>query len=416
MKIAYIFDDKNVLTGAHHINRLIVEKLRDQSVEVTNFYPTSQQGTELVRFKGLKSILFYYSLIEQKKRILSYDLIQGTTYTPLSFLGFGIPVVCHFGSTTLGFLKATPQTYRLESGGKEIIHELKDQGVLTEVSMRSRRPLRDIAEVELYTALLADAVIATSELVKQELANYGVPPEKISVIHNSIEDYWFEGRALPLAPLELVFLGRIANDVFTWKLKGVDRLIRLYRQFPKLNKTSIFATTNILIAPWLDSKQNQHTSYLNLPKEEIHSVLRKKRGSVVLLTSRYEGFSLSLVEAMSQGLIPVAYPVGVVPELIQHGVNGFIVRTLQEARKAIQILSKDEEKRRLMSAAAAKSVRHFRGEAMALHLKELYEKVINTRGESAILEASSQETKSQASIDIEWAATTAEEVSLKIGK
>ena len=149
MKIAYIFDDKNQTTGAHHINKLIVEKLKERGVEVSNYYPTAHKTTEAVRFKGLKSILFFYSLIEQKKAILQADLIQGTTFTPLSFLGFGIPVVCHFGSTNAGILRATPHTKALEYENRAVYQKLYDDGVLAELSLKTRRPMRDIAEVEL---------------------------------------------------------------------------------------------------------------------------------------------------------------------------------------------------------------------------------------------------------------------------
>src|SRR3954462_11608568 len=109
MKVAYIYDAKQQRTGAHQINHLIVTQLRQLGVTVKTYYPTLEMVESEVRFKGLRNILFFHSLLEQKKDILKADLIQGTTYTPLSFLGFGIPVVCHFGSTALGILTATPQ-------------------------------------------------------------------------------------------------------------------------------------------------------------------------------------------------------------------------------------------------------------------------------------------------------------------
>lgn len=410
MKIAYILDDKNQTTGAHHINKLIVEKLQSHGVKVSHYYPTAQKTTESVRFKGLKSILFFYSLIEQKQAILKADLIQGTTFTPLSFLGFGIPVVCHFGSTNASLLKATPQTAALDNDNKAIYQKLRQDGVLSDLSLKTRRPMRDIAEVELYTALLADAVIATSISVKKELVSYGVPPERIRVIHNAIEDYWFSAPRPRLAPLSLVFLGRLANDIFTWKLKGLDRLLVIYKKFPHLPKLTIAATANSKIADWLQQQVPHHQTQLNLAKPEIRSLLHQYRGSIMLLTSRYEGFSLSLIEAMSQGLIPIAYSVGVAPEIIVDGVNGYLVSSTREARAKIRMIAKDQKLRFALSKGAIATAQRFHGEPMAAELTDFYKTIIAKKGESTVLTATTLKSGQQASIDIEWAAETAEKV------
>lgn len=50
------------------------------------------------------------------------------------------------------------------------------------------------------------------------------------------------------------------------------------------------------------------------------------RGLFTLMTSRYEGFPLSLVEASSLGCIPISYDIDYGPsDLIENGVNGFLV-------------------------------------------------------------------------------------------
>jgi poly(glycerol-phosphate) alpha-glucosyltransferase len=50
--------------------------------------------------------------------------------------------------------------------------------------------------------------------------------------------------------------------------------------------------------------------------------------SFLLMTSRSEGFGLVLLEAMAAGCLPIAYDVRYGPaELIEHGKNGFLVRS-----------------------------------------------------------------------------------------
>lgn len=378
MKIAYIHDENKIETGADHITALIVRKLREHNVLVKNVYPTTRliDYAHNIQLKGVGSILFFYSLLEQKDEILKYDLIQGTTFTPIAFLPFDIPVVTYFGSTTAGIIHATPKTKDLKKDLRDIMFKLKDDGVMTEVDLKSEKPLRDISDIQDFAASKSTRVIVSSKIVKDNLVKYGkIHPNKIAVVHNAIEDYWFEKPIEKLSKARLLFLGRIGGDVFTWKTKGVDRLIRIYQSFPDHEKVSIMMTINKKIAPWFDKNILNHKTFLNYPKEKIREVLGPQRGSIVLLTSRYEGFSLSLIEAMSQGLIPIAFPVGVAPEIIVNGKNGFLVNTPQEANAKIGEILKNDQLRLELSTEAYRTSLQFRADILAKKLVSLYEDI-----------------------------------------
>ncbi|BFD25151.1 MAG: glycosyltransferase family 4 protein [Candidatus Parcubacteria bacterium] len=377
MKISYIHSSKKVKTGAGYINSLIVASLRRQGAKVKDFYPKFSLSDTPIALKGTNNILFFYSLMESRDQILKADIIQGTTYTPLAFLRFNRPVVSHFGSTTYGFLRDTPRTKFLEDSGGKIINELKRGGIISELNLKSRRPQYDIAIIEKYAAERADCVIATSEIVRQDLLKQEIPADKIVVIHNAIEDYWFAKTPQPVSQKpKIVFLGRIGEDVFTLKLKGIDRLVNLYRLFPDLPKTSIIMTRSKKLISWLQNTILNHQVLSNILKNEIPDYLASCAGDIFFLTSRYEGFSLSLIEAISQGLIPVAYPVGVVPEIIKSGENGFIVNNLAEAQKAVQTLIDNPDLRKKMSQAARQTATNFEAAKMAKKMLAVYEKII----------------------------------------
>lgn len=382
IKVAFIHNEKRTRTGMHtgaaQINRLMTSALAKRGVRVRNFYPTTQLVDAPVRLKGVSNVLFFYSLLERKDAILKYDIIQGTTYTPMPFLAFNTPVICHFGSTTRGFLKNVPPTKFLSWHEKGVYRELFKLGIIPELDLETMRPIEDVADIETLVASRATMCVATSNKVKDELMEMEVTPEHIEVIHNAIEDYWLESpqRELP-APESphLVFLGRLGNDVFTLKLKGLDRMVNLYRTFPNVPKTTICMTTNQKLKEWLKVSFPNHYVYVNLRKDYIPGAIAPLFGSVLLLLSRYEGFSLSLVEGMSQGLVPISFPVGVAPEIIENGKNGFIVFSEKEAADRIRELLSDNEKRLIMAGAARKTAERFRSVHIADELFSLYQRV-----------------------------------------
>lgn len=378
MKIAFIHHDKKISTGAHYINDLIKIKLRERGVKVKNFYPKAPLIDSPHHLRGLKNILFFYSLLENKEDILKCNLIQGTTYTPLTFLTFDIPVISHFGSTTYGYLKSVPRTNSLGKETRRILYKLKKLNVVTELNLKTQKPLRDIMEIENYVASKAEAVIATSLKVKQELIECGIAEQKIELIHNAVEDYWFDNHKQPIIDKpNLVFLGRLGSDIFTFKLKGLDRLLNVYHHFPEMNKITVALTSNKALEQYFIDKIPNSQFYKNVQKDKIPEIINPLSGSILLITSRYEGFSLSLIEGMTQGLIPVTYPVGVAAEIIVNGDNGFIVNTQEEAFTAIEKISNDRELRLKMSQNAYKSSLAFKADLMVDKFIALYKKVLD---------------------------------------
>ncbi len=379
MKIAFIHNEKKLGTGAHYINDLMASKLEEDGAEIKNFYPRMSLLNTPVHLGGLKSILFFYSLLERRKEILKFNIIQGTTYTPLPFLAYPVPVVSHFGSTTRGFLTSTPLAKDLTNETRKIWYGLKRDRVISEVNLKTRRPMRDIADIEEYVASRVTAVIATSEKVKRELLASGVKEEKITVIHNAIEDYWFDRKPAPFSPEPgIVFLGRLGGDAFTFKLKGLDRLIHLYQRFPQVKKTTFCMTTNRSLVGWFRTKIPNHAVFVNTKKDNLPSLMTNLRGNILFIPSRYEGFSLSLIEGMSQGLIPVIYQVGVAPEIIHNGKNGFLVSSQDEAFEKVELLLKDTKLRERLSAEAIKTSRQFSGSVIAEKLVKLYESLVTS--------------------------------------
>ncbi|MFA5946826.1 MAG: glycosyltransferase family 4 protein [Patescibacteria group bacterium] len=379
MRIALIHSGKKVGTGAWYINDLIRKSLSALGVSVREFYPRDNLLDAPVHLKGLKNIFFFQSLLEKHRTILKHcDLIQGTTYTPIALLPFSIPVVSHFGSTTYGFLKAVPQAKDPdEREVREQWYALRKQGAITELNVKTRRPLRDVAEIEEYVAKRAEGVIATSQGVVEELQEMGVKTEHIRLIHNAIEDYWFlpnkhTGETTP----GVVFLGRLGGDVFTLKLKGFDRLAHIFLKLPSVPKMIVGMTDSKTLIPWMETHFKNTVLQLNTLKEQIPALLDAWSGSVLFISSRYEGFSLSLIEGMSRGLVPVTFAVGVAPEIIVNGKNGYIVHSTKEAQTVIKQLLQDNALRTRLSQEARATAEVFTTKRMAQQMKAFYTEII----------------------------------------
>ncbi len=101
-----------------------------------------------------------------------------------------------------------------------------------------------------------------------------------------------------------------------------------------------------------------------------------------LLLSETESFGLVLLEGMACGVPGIGTNVGGIPEVIQHGENGFIVElgdTEGAAQFAIQLL-KDEEKLIQFRQAAITSIQtKFLAKPIIDHYEQLYERLVALR-------------------------------------
>ena len=97
-------------------------------------------------------------------------------------------------------------------------------------------------------------------------------------------------------------------------------------------------------------------------------------GDIYLMLSRLEGGPLPLIEAMGLGMWPICTPVGMAPEIIRHGHNGFIVppydgcnadRIADEVSRLVRMLDRRTLRAAIdpiRSSVADRTWSNFRGE------------------------------------------------------
>ncbi len=202
------------------------------------------------------------------------------------------------------------------------IREVAGGGYSTEnrIFKALEQPNYQIESQLLQVVSFFDLVIVRGKKTATYFADY-IPPEKIHVVTGGIDGRRFFS-ATGNQKVDLIITGRISE------VKRIDRFIRSVK-LARNRKPDISA---IIIGDGpLRSKFEKMVDDLGLSKNitfvghqsKVEEFLRKAK--VFVLTSDSEGLSLALIEAMLCGLPAIVSDVGDLSDLVEHGVNGFLV-------------------------------------------------------------------------------------------
>jgi glycosyltransferase involved in cell wall biosynthesis len=116
-------------------------------------------------------------------------------------------------------------------------------------------------------------------------------------------------------------------------------------------------------------------------QDEVAEVI--SLADLLLLPSEKESFGLVALEAMACGVPTVGAHTGGIPELIEHGVNGFVapigeISTM--AQYAVRMLTEDGLHASMRENGLARVRERFSGSIAAAHYESLYEKALRGGG------------------------------------
>jgi alpha-maltose-1-phosphate synthase len=209
----------------------------------------------------------------------------------------------------------------------------------------------------------ADGVIAVSKSMKDDVqALYGVPPERVRVIHNGIDPDEYRPRPAPTTlrglgvdpeiPIVL-FVGRITRQ------KGILHLVRAIRHLQPGVQVVLCAgapdTPEIgaeMTALVQEAKREARAEIVwlpeMLPKEDVISLYT--HAAVFVCPSVYEPFGIINLEAMACETPVVATAVGGIPEIVVPGETGVLVPLEAEGGGSAEPRNADEFSRALAAA------------------------------------------------------------------
>ena len=194
--------------------------------------------------------------------------------------------------------------------------------------------------------------IAISEFVASVLRSGGVPPDKISVVHDAAPGVTATRR--PSNPVEAREPG----------LKGGFRIVSPDFEDPlKCRDLAVAACTHAGVALHLSD---------NL-RRDLQSA------DALLYLSQSEGLGSALLLAMSLRVPVIASAVGGMPEVVSDGANGLLVENdIKSISSAIGCLRRDRAMRRRLADAGLKRVRaEFSSERMAERTARVYRRVLD---------------------------------------
>lgn len=126
----------------------------------------------------------------------------------------------------------------------------------------------------------------------------------------------------------------------------------------------------------MDLGIDAHRCHLNGPVEDVLTVYQES--TIFVLSSRFEGFGLVLVEAMACGLPVVSFDCPAGPdEIITDGVDGVLVSSgdVQSLAKKLMALMTDENLRQRLGKQARQTAQRYDMAAIANQWRTLFEKV-----------------------------------------
>jgi glycogen synthase len=244
---------------------------------------------------------------------------------------------------------------------------------------------------ERWQSRRADALVTNSDAHRRLMAaETGIPAERIRLIPLGIEAApHFVRPPRPAGPPTVVYLGRLEHRKGTMDL--LDAVPRVLRAIPDARFVLIGADrphapggrTHAEYVAGLPIMVRERVTLTGpLPAAEVDR--RLQAADLFVAPSRYESFGLIFLEAMRWGTPVVGTTAGGIPEVVEDGVSGVLVRpgAAGELADAIVTLLNDPARRSALGEAGRHRVEtEFTVERMARRVAELYSEVAGRRAE-----------------------------------
>jgi N-acetyl-alpha-D-glucosaminyl L-malate synthase BshA len=243
---------------------------------------------------------------------------------------------------------------------------------------------RSYLPITRYSIDQSDGVTAISNYLRDRTMRVFDVKQEIQVIYNSVncDVYTRKQNAADLraeyAPNGESLLVHLSNFRPVKRLSDVIEIFDRVRKQMQAKLLLIGDGPDRSVAEWLSVQKGIHEDVLFLGKQDQ---VEEKLGisDILLMPSELESFGLAALEGMACEVVPIATRTGGVPEVIEHGVSGYLadvgdVDTM--ARYAIDLLNNESLLRTMGKQARAVAKARFCSSKIVPQYEEFYRRVL----------------------------------------
>lgn len=372
----------------HKVHYLYPSSLKDRKVDEDNNLGNNVHFLPNKNILSSENLLFLNQLIEYNN--IHIAILQATCFTDYAKLFKAIvgiiPIVNNYHMYPMSmwelFLYNRGRTNSTKekrvTNLKEVTKRMLPDLYNLRITFKMHYTLREVSNYATKNVLLS------SRLEKLYRKRYHVKNKKsITTIANPLT---FE--PLPLSKYKdkeniLLYVGR-----FEHQTKRIDRIIKtwsfLEETFTEWKLVLVGGNEEVIGEREEKIRMKQLVGTLKLSRVEFVSpcnpLMYYQKSKIFCMTSTKEGFGMTLVEAMSQGCVPVAFgSFPTVYDIIDDSKNGVIVKPfdLKAYAGAIAELMSDSEKLKIFGISAIEKSKSYNINAIGQKTEYLYQTLID---------------------------------------
>lgn len=243
--------------------------------------------------------------------------IAGLRYRPDLYMGYYLaPGAC--SALVAGKLLGRPSCYQMTSGPVGIVGG--GFAAIDSIEGALGRPSKLIETLALRVIRKFELVVVRGNRAKEFLAARGIK-DSVAVITGSVNGC--RQQLQNDRDIHLIFTGRLSPvkqvDQFIGIVEAVSRVV------PSIKAVIVGdgALMGHLRFQVNRLELSENIEFLG-KRKDVGAILA--RSKIFILTSKSEGLSIAMAEAMTVGVVPVVADVGDLCDLVTNGVNGYLVR------------------------------------------------------------------------------------------
>ncbi len=246
---------------------------------------------------------------------------------------------------------------------------------------------RSFFEITKFSINESDGVTAVSEAIKKEtIAIFGLD-KHIEVIYNFVNTEVFRPDGdvclrLPFTQDDHKLVMHLSNFRPVKRTADVLGIFRLIHAQVKSKLVLIGDGPDLALVEHLAKEDRIDDDVIFLGSQDsVESIL--PAADLFLLPSQTESFGLAALEAMSCGVPVIASRAGGLPEVVSHGLDGYLYEVGDVAsmgKAAVELLQDSAKLAQMKAAARATAVNRFASDLLVKQYEDYYLSVITRKG------------------------------------